>query len=79
MKDTKQTEQKKKTERKAPHSSKATDKKIQETHEMRAFDLGEITQFSCSAGFEILHSEEWMTQLLPSAKTWGVCSIVRKI
>ena len=53
--------------------------KIQETHEMRAFDLGEITQFSCSAGFEILHSEEWMTQLLPSAKTWGVCSILRKI
>jgi SAM-dependent methyltransferase len=53
--------------------------KIQETHEMRAFDLDEITQFSSSAGFEVLHSEEWITKDSPSPKTWGVCSIVRKI
>lgn len=38
MKDTKQTEQKKKTERKAPHSSKATDKKIQETHDTKIIE-----------------------------------------
>ena len=53
--------------------------KIEETHEMRAFDLDEITQFSSSAGFEVLQSEAWMTQDSPSPKTWGVCSIVRKI
>jgi SAM-dependent methyltransferase len=53
--------------------------KIQETHEMRAFVIDEIIQFSNSAGFEILRSEEWMTQETPSPKTWGVCSIVRKI
>ena len=38
MKDTKQTEQKKKTERKAPHSSKATDEKIQETHDTKIIE-----------------------------------------
>ena len=53
--------------------------KIEETHEMRAFDLDEITQFSSSAGFEVLQSEAWMTKDSPSPKTWGVCSIVRKI
>ena len=53
--------------------------KIEETHEMRAFDLDEITQFSSSTGFEVLHSEAWMAKDSPSPKTWGVCSIVRKI
>lgn len=52
---------------------------IKETHEMRAFDLDEITQFSSSTGFKVLQSEAWMTQDSPSPKTWGVCSIVRKI
>ena len=53
--------------------------KIEETHEMRAFDLDEIAQFSSSTGFEVLHSEAWMAKDSPSPKTWGVCSIVRKI
>ena len=53
--------------------------KIEETHEMRSFDLDEIVQFSSSTGFEVLQSEAWMTQDSPSPKTWGVCSIVRKI
>lgn len=53
--------------------------KIEETHEMRAFDITEITQFSISTGFEVLQSEAWMTKDSPSPKTWGVCSIVRKI
>ena len=52
--------------------------KIEETHEIRAFDLDEISQFSSSIGFEIIHSEEWMTQESPSTKTWGVCSILLK-
>ena len=38
MKDIKQTEQKKKTERKASHSSKATDKKMQETQDTRIIE-----------------------------------------
>jgi len=53
--------------------------KIEETHEMRAFDLNEITLFSSSTGFKVLQSEAWMTKESPSPKTWGVCSIVRKI
>jgi SAM-dependent methyltransferase len=52
--------------------------KIQETHELKAFNLDEILHLSNSTGFEILHSEEWMSQLPPSQKTWGVCSILRK-
>ena len=38
MKDIKQTEQKKKTERKASHSSKVTDKKIQETQDTKIIE-----------------------------------------
>lgn len=38
MKDIKQTEQKKKTERKASHSSKVTDKKIQETQDIKIIE-----------------------------------------
>ena len=38
MKDIKQTEQKKKTERKASHSSKATEKKMQETQDTRIIE-----------------------------------------
>ena len=53
--------------------------KIEETHEMRAFDLDEITQFSNSSGFEVLQSEAWITKESPSPKTWGVCSILKKI
>ena len=53
--------------------------KIEETHEMRAFDLDEITQFSSSTGFKVLQSAAWMTQDSSSPKTGGVCSIVRKI
>ena len=53
--------------------------KIQETHEMRAFDLDEITQFSNSSGFEVLQSEAWMTKKSPSLRTWGVCSTLKKL
>tara|TARA_B100000035_G_scaffold195198_1_gene166642 strand:- start:644 stop:1237 length:594 start_codon:yes stop_codon:yes gene_type:complete len=38
MKDIKQTEQKKKTERKAPHNSKVTDKKMQETQDTKIIE-----------------------------------------
>lgn len=52
--------------------------KIEETHEMRAFDIDEITQFSGSSGFEVLQSEAWMTKETPSPKTWGVCTMLKK-
>ena len=52
--------------------------KIEETHQMRAFDMNEITQFSNSSGFEVLQSEAWMTKDSPSPKTWAVCSTLKK-
>ena len=53
--------------------------KIHETHKLKAFDLDDILHLSNLTGFEILHSEEWMSKLPPSEKTWGVCSILKKI
>ena len=53
--------------------------KIEESHEMRAFDIDEITQLSNSAGFEVLQSEAWMTQESPSPRTWAVCSTLKKL
>jgi SAM-dependent methyltransferase len=52
--------------------------KIEETHEMRAFDIDEIIQFSSSAGFAVLQSEAWMTKESPSPTTWSVCTILKK-
>ena len=52
--------------------------KIEEIHEMRAFNNEEIIQFSTRAGFSLLHTEEWMTSLTPGNNTWGVCSILQK-
>lgn len=54
-------------------------KKIEESHKLRAFGLDEIHEFSRSAGFEILTSEEWITKATPSRETWGVCTVLRKI
>ena len=52
--------------------------KIEEIHEMRAFNNEEVIQFSTRAGFSPVHTEEWMTSLKPGNNTWGVCSILRK-
>jgi len=51
---------------------------IKETHEMRAFEKGEIEEFANQTGFTPLHSEEWLTRHTPSKKTWGVCTVVQK-
>jgi hypothetical protein len=53
--------------------------KIEETHEMRSFDIIEIESFSKKTGFSLIHSEEWMSGKTPSYETWGVCSVLRKI
>ena len=52
--------------------------KIEETHEMRAFSLDEINKFITATGFDLLHSEEWLSRQSPSDTTWGVCSVLRK-
>ena len=59
--------------------SDKTISKIEESHKLRAFGLNEINEFSRSAGFEVLTSEEWMTRTNPSKETWGVCSVLRKV
>ena len=52
--------------------------KIEEIHEMRAYNNEEIIQLSTRAGFSPVNTEEWMTSLKPGKNTWGVCSILRK-
>jgi SAM-dependent methyltransferase len=52
--------------------------KINETHTMRYFTTPEIMLFLNQYGFELLHSEEWLTGNMPSINTWGVCYIGRK-
>ena len=51
---------------------------IKETHEMRAFEIDEVSNFAKKAGFSVMHSEEWLTGQPPSNETWGICSILQK-
>ena len=51
---------------------------ISETHEMRAFEIDELSNFAKKAGFTVMHSEEWLTGQPPSNETWGICSILQK-
>ena len=51
---------------------------INEKHTMRYFTTPEIMLFLNQYGFELIHSEEWMTGSRPSIDTWGVCYIGRK-
>ena len=53
--------------------------KVEECHEMRAFDLKELKKFATLCDFELIQSEEWMSRKSPSNQTWGVCSILKKI
>ena len=52
--------------------------KVEECHEMRAFDLNELEEFANMSKFELIRSEEWMSKKPPSNQTWGVCSILQK-
>ena len=51
---------------------------IKETHEMRAFEIDEVSNFAKKGGFSVMHSEEWLTGQPPSNETWGICSILQK-
>lgn len=52
--------------------------RINEKHTMRYFTTPEINLLLNQNGFELLHSEEWLTGSRPSIDTWGVCYIGRK-
>jgi len=49
-----------------------------ETHRMRYFFKPEIQQFLDKLGFELLHSEAWMTGQTPGQDTWSVCFVARQ-
>lgn len=51
---------------------------LSETHLMRYFSLPEIEWLAGRHGFEMLHSEEWLTGTAPSEDTWGVAYVLRK-
>jgi SAM-dependent methyltransferase len=58
---------------------RATDavKELEETHVMRYFFKPEIENIATQSGFEILHTEEWLSGNQIGPDTWGVCFIIR--
>jgi SAM-dependent methyltransferase len=52
---------------------------IKEIHPMRHFSKQEIELLAYATGFQILHSEEFLTSAAASNHTWGVCYILRKL
>lgn len=52
---------------------------IKEVHPMRHFSTPEIQLLAKLSNFELIHSEEFLSQNTPSENTWGVCFILKKI
>jgi len=52
---------------------------IDELHPMRHFSKPEIELLAYATGFEIVHSEEFLSKAIPSVETWGVCYILKKL
>jgi len=52
---------------------------FREVHVMRHLTEGEVQLLAWITGFEVLHSEEFLTGNEPSAATWGVCHVLRRI
>jgi SAM-dependent methyltransferase len=52
---------------------------IEEKHSMRYFNESEILNFAKNAGFKILKSVEWLTQVPASNKSWYVVYILQKL
>jgi len=50
-----------------------------EEHLMRYLFPTEIDRLAREAGFDIVHSEEFLTGAAPSAATWGVAYLARKL
>lgn len=53
--------------------------KIRERHPMRHFAKPEIEILAFATGFEVIHTEEFITKAKPSHNTWGVCYVLRKV
>ncbi len=51
---------------------------IHETHPMRYLFTPEIDILLAQAGFELIHSEEWLTGKKPDFDTFSVCFIAKK-
>lgn len=51
---------------------------IQEKHPMRHFSKPEIEILAYATGFEVLHSEAFLTKENPSIHSWGVSYILKK-
>lgn len=51
---------------------------LKELHPMRHFSIPELDLLAKLTGFEIIKSEEFLTEKIPSEDTWGVCIILRK-
>lgn len=51
---------------------------IHETHIMRHLTRGEVELLAALAGFDVLHSEEYLSGAEPSESTWGVCYVLRR-
>jgi SAM-dependent methyltransferase len=52
---------------------------IDESHPMRHFSKPEIELLAYATGFEVIHSEEFLSKAIPSVETWGVCYILKKL
>jgi len=50
-----------------------------ETHPVRHFSQPELDLLATGAGFERLAAEEFLTGATPSADTWGICQVLRRI
>jgi len=57
---------------------KGLSKDFSEVHPLRHYSLPEILFFADKHGFEMIHSEEFLTGNSPSEKTWGVVFVLRK-
>jgi SAM-dependent methyltransferase len=51
---------------------------LKELHPMRHFSIPEIEMLAKMTNFELIHSEEFLTEKKPSENTWGVCFILKK-
>jgi len=51
---------------------------VRELHPMRYFSVPEIEMLLESYGMQLVYAKEWMTEVEPSEKTWGVCCVGKK-
>lgn len=55
-----------------------TSPSIHELHRMRYFFLPEIQLYATLSGLQLLHSEQWLTRVIPSSNSWGVTFVCQK-